>query len=205
MKGVRFIVCHTIDGLCADTGEGLLFHSREALFGAPLESKLEKGIDSPPLLLLYSDTHNARNAGAWVSWQATVRGFPHTLASLSTFPMDKLSSSKAVVFFVSTWFVVHLMSIILRDTTRLLLTLESYTSHTQRRGDGEFPTPSKPAWHYLLQRSLPSDFLKNTHTTVFGLGDSTYEKFNAAARKLWFVVCMYVCVCVCVQPLSSLL
>lgn len=33
-------------------------------------------------------------------------------------------------------------------------------------------------------KDLPADSLKNIKFTVFGLGDSNYQLFNAAARKL---------------------
>ena len=39
-------------------------------------------------------------------------------------------------------------------------------------------------WRLLLQRTLPPDSLAGVHVAVFGLGDSTYAKFNYAAKKL---------------------
>lgn len=39
-------------------------------------------------------------------------------------------------------------------------------------------------WRALLRGDLPSDLLDHLHFTVFGLGDSGYEKFNWAAKKL---------------------
>lgn len=40
------------------------------------------------------------------------------------------------------------------------------------------------SWRFLLRSDIPKDSLKNLNFTVFGLGDSTYEKFNAMAKKL---------------------
>ena len=51
-------------------------------------------------------------------------------------------------------------------------------------GDGEVPTSMKSFWQFLLRRSLASNSLEKLRVAVFGLGDSSYEKFNAAARKL---------------------
>lgn len=49
-------------------------------------------------------------------------------------------------------------------------------------GEGEVPPNMKTFWKFLLRKNLPSDCLKGVSTAVFGLGDSSYEKFNAAAR-----------------------
>jgi sulfite reductase alpha subunit-like flavoprotein len=73
--------------------------------------------------------------------------------------------------------------------------LESYatTSLPQERiaifvvsttGDGEHPNSMRSFWKFILQKSLPATSLGNTYTTVFGLGDSSYEKYNACARRL---------------------
>ena len=40
------------------------------------------------------------------------------------------------------------------------------------------------SWKFLTRKDLPSDSLANLNFTVFGLGDSSYEIFNAMARKL---------------------
>ena len=49
-------------------------------------------------------------------------------------------------------------------------------------GDGDVPTSMRAFWTFLLRRSLASDSLKGLKIAVFGLGDSGYEKYNAAAR-----------------------
>jgi sulfite reductase alpha subunit-like flavoprotein len=51
-------------------------------------------------------------------------------------------------------------------------------------GDGEVPSSMKYFWKFLLQRSLPKNSLDNLAYGIFGLGDSGYDKYNAAARKL---------------------
>lgn len=39
-------------------------------------------------------------------------------------------------------------------------------------------------WKSLLRKKLPADCLSHLRFALFGLGDSSYEKFNWAARKL---------------------
>ncbi len=43
----------------------------------------------------------------------------------------------------------------------------------------------KRFWRFLLKKSLPHDALCGLTFAVFGLGDSSYAKFNFAAKKLW--------------------
>ena len=40
------------------------------------------------------------------------------------------------------------------------------------------------AWKFLLRSDLPANSLKQLNFSVFGLGDSKYELFNAMAKKL---------------------
>jgi sulfite reductase alpha subunit-like flavoprotein len=49
-------------------------------------------------------------------------------------------------------------------------------------GDGEVPSSMKSFWNFLLRKSLPTNSLINLKYGIFGLGDSGYDKFNAAAR-----------------------
>ena len=43
----------------------------------------------------------------------------------------------------------------------------------------------KQFWDFLLIDSLPKDSLENLNFTIFGFGDSSYEKYNFMARKLY--------------------
>ena len=49
-------------------------------------------------------------------------------------------------------------------------------------GDGETPANMSVSWKFLLQKSLPDTFLNKTKFAIFGLGDSSYDKYNAVAR-----------------------
>ena len=51
-------------------------------------------------------------------------------------------------------------------------------------GQGDFPYNARAFWTSLLKKRLPRDFLADVHYVVLGLGDSSYPKFNWAARKL---------------------
>ena len=67
----------------------------------------------------------------------------------------------------------------------LRLPLEEYCIFvTATSGDGEVPSNMQTFWKFLLRKALQSDSLKSLKFAVFGLGDSSYEKFNAAARRL---------------------
>ncbi|KAL1138647.1 hypothetical protein AAG570_008709 [Ranatra chinensis] len=52
-------------------------------------------------------------------------------------------------------------------------------------GQGDQPLNMKNFWRYLLRKSLPSNSLSEMKFAVVGLGDSSYVKFNYAAKKLY--------------------
>lgn len=52
-------------------------------------------------------------------------------------------------------------------------------------GDGAFPDSALSFWRSLLRKELQGDFLGHLSFTCFGYGDTAYDKYNAAARKLW--------------------
>ncbi|QRG36806.1 hypothetical protein FDK38_001163 [Candidozyma auris] len=51
-------------------------------------------------------------------------------------------------------------------------------------GQGEVPRNAKKFIKFLLKKKLPEDLLDHIKFTTFGLGDSSYPKFNYAIRKL---------------------
>jgi sulfite reductase alpha subunit-like flavoprotein len=51
-------------------------------------------------------------------------------------------------------------------------------------GQGEIPANARSFWRSLLLKKLPPTFLSGVNYVSFGLGDSSYPKFNWAARKL---------------------
>lgn len=55
---------------------------------------------------------------------------------------------------------------------------------TSTTGQGDAPDNMRSFWSFLLRRSLPPDSLFGTVYAVFGLGDSSYAKYNAVAKRL---------------------
>eukprot|EP00042_Codosiga_hollandica_P006983 m.16648 g.16648 ORF g.16648 m.16648 type:complete len:449 (+) comp28546_c0_seq1:1279-2625(+) len=51
-------------------------------------------------------------------------------------------------------------------------------------GQGDEPANMRRFWRFLLQKQLPLDSLCAAQVAVFGLGDSSYSKFNFVAKKL---------------------
>ncbi|KAF9649133.1 riboflavin synthase domain-like protein [Thelephora ganbajun] len=51
-------------------------------------------------------------------------------------------------------------------------------------GSGQEPRSMTTLWNMLLRSDLPNDILEDLHFAVFGLGDSSYEKFCWPAKKL---------------------
>ncbi|ERF68361.1 hypothetical protein EPUS_06777 [Endocarpon pusillum Z07020] len=51
-------------------------------------------------------------------------------------------------------------------------------------GQGEFPSNARVFWTNLLKKKLPATFLQGVSFFLVGLGDTSYPKFNWAARKL---------------------
>jgi sulfite reductase alpha subunit-like flavoprotein len=87
--------------------------------------------------------------------------------SLNDFQKDIMGASEAT----------GLPSVVPR---RLVLFIVSTT------GDGVPPNNMRAIWNFLLQKRLPNTLLANIEFGVFGLGDSSYEKYNAAARYSTF-------------------
>ncbi|KAF9354689.1 NADPH-dependent diflavin oxidoreductase 1 [Mortierella sp. AD094] len=72
------------------------------------------------------------------------------------------------------------------DYDRSLLIREQFVVFiASTTGQGEEPDNMKKFWKFLLRKSHPSDALDHMEYTVFGLGDSSYIKFNWPAKKLY--------------------
>lgn len=56
-------------------------------------------------------------------------------------------------------------------------------------GDGEVPLNMRKFWHFIRRADLPEGILGELRFAIFGLGDRSYVKFNAAARKLYLRLC----------------
>lgn len=111
----------------------------------------------PRLLVLYaSETGNAQDVAEYVQQLAWARNLCDTQAmAMDAVPLGSvLPSCSMVVFVVST------------------------------TGDGEPPQNMRTAWRSLLRKNLSPQWLDGVQVAVFGLGDSSYAKYNAVARRL---------------------
>lgn len=111
----------------------------------------------PRLLVLYgSETGTAQDVAEYVQQLAFARRLVDTqVAAMDAFPVAQLLPKCDTVVFV-----------------------------TSTTGDGEAPENMRAAWRSLLRKNLSSEWLRGVQVAVFGLGDSSYAKYNAVARKL---------------------
>lgn len=56
-------------------------------------------------------------------------------------------------------------------------------------GDGQVPFNMRRFWQFIRRSDLPPSVLSSMKYAVFGLGDRSYVKFNAAARRLVARLC----------------
>ncbi|XP_058078342.1 NADPH-dependent diflavin oxidoreductase 1-like isoform X4 [Magnolia sinica] len=111
--------------------------------------------EKPRLLILYaSQTGNALDAAERVGREAERRGCHASVLSMDEFDSSRLPYEDTIIFVVST------------------------------TGQGDTPETMKVFWRFLLQRNLSRQWLEGVHYAVFGLGDSGYQKYNFAAKKL---------------------
>lgn len=105
------------------------------------------------IVVLYgSETGNAEDLAFKLQNDFKSCGKECVAMSVSQYPPNELQNQKIVIFLIST------------------------------SGDGEMVIDMKEFWKHFLQKKLTSTYLSNTNIAIFGLGDSGYEKFNAAAR-----------------------
>lgn len=107
------------------------------------------------LLILYAtETGNSLDAAERIAREARRRHFLTTVASVDTYDPPQLFDKLLVIFVLAT------------------------------TGSGEEPRPMKPLWQQLLRADLPANLFDEMEFTVFGLGDSAYERFCWASKML---------------------
>lgn len=106
-------------------------------------------------ILYGSETGNAQEYARYLSKRLRYLNLSPILSPLDDFPLKNLVTE-----------------------TRFLIIICSTT------GQGELPRNAKKFLKFLLRKKLPSDLLNHLEITSFGLGDSSYPKFNYAIRKL---------------------
>ncbi|GFP85303.1 NADPH-dependent diflavin oxidoreductase 1 [Phtheirospermum japonicum] len=116
---------------------------------------VEEKPDNQLLILCASQTGNAVDAAERLGREAERRGCPSvSVLSIDEFQPSDLPNQEAVIFVVST------------------------------TGQGENPDSMKGFWRFLLQKNLTREWLEGVNYAVFGLGDSSYQKYNFVAKKL---------------------
>lgn len=107
------------------------------------------------VLILYgSETGTAQETAAAFSRWCRKGGFSTRTGPMNDYSIAGFPNERLVIFFVST------------------------------TGDGEAPENMRKFWSFMLRRDLPPDSLQLLSFAVFGFGDSSYAKYNAAARML---------------------
>ncbi|CAG9540209.1 unnamed protein product [Cercopithifilaria johnstoni] len=108
------------------------------------------------LKILYgSETGNAQDVAETLWNDARYRNIPAEVRSFGDYTVQNLNNEHCVVFVVST------------------------------SGQGEMPASIRYNWRILCCKTIPKNLLQNVHLAVLGLGDSTYQKYNFAAKKLY--------------------
>ncbi|CAI2170561.1 4830_t:CDS:10 [Funneliformis geosporum] len=113
-------------------------------------------ISERQILILYgSQTGCAQDVAERISRQAKRRRFKTRIYSMDAYDRDNLINENLVIFVCST------------------------------TGQGDEPDNMRKFWKYLLRKNLPNDILNQMKFSVFGLGDSSYLRYNWPAKKLY--------------------
>ncbi|CAG8457692.1 10979_t:CDS:10 [Ambispora gerdemannii] len=120
------------------------------------EAKSESSLDSREILILFgSQTGCAQDVAERIGREAKRRLFKIRVFAMDAYDKVNLINESLVVFVCST------------------------------TGQGEEPDNMKKFWKFLLRKNLPNDILSHLKFTVFGLGDSSYLRYNWPAKKLY--------------------
>lgn len=106
-------------------------------------------------ILYGSETGNAQDYAHYLARKLRYISLLPSVAALNDYPPEKLITD-----------------------TRFLIVVCSTT------GQGEIPRNGKKFLRFLLRKKLPGDLLSHVRLTSFGLGDTSYVKFNYAIKKL---------------------
>lgn len=116
---------------------------------------LSEALVTSVTILYGSETGNAQDYAHYLARKLRYNSLKPNLASLDSYPLKKLVTD-----------------------TKFLIVICSTT------GQGELPRNSKNFMKFLLKKKLPGDLLNHIQMTSFGLGDSSYPKFNYAIKKI---------------------
>ncbi|WVR04245.1 NADPH-dependent diflavin oxidoreductase 1 [Kwoniella sp. DSM 27419] len=107
-----------------------------------------------PVILYASETGNAQDTAERVARSFRALGKRVTCQPMDLFPLSSLPDTHLLILITST------------------------------HGRGDPPPTMLPLWTALLRSELPDDILEDVHFALFGLGDSSYEKFCYAGKML---------------------
>lgn len=107
------------------------------------------------ITILYgSETGTAQDVAEQIWKNAKRKGLESNVSAMNDYNIQDLNSEKIIVFVVAT------------------------------TGQGDPPNNMRQFWRFLLRKNLSSTLLINLNYGILGLGDSSYQKFNFAAKKL---------------------
>eukprot|EP00741_Cyanophora_paradoxa_P001295 tig00000475_g1252.t1 len=109
----------------------------------------------PSMLVLFgSQSGTAEDVAERIAREAERLRFRASVSAMDDWDLERLPEERVVIFVAAT------------------------------TGQGDTPDNMKVFWRNLLRRGLPSDFLEGVSFAVFGLGDSSYQRYNVVGKKL---------------------
>ncbi|XP_022085194.1 NADPH-dependent diflavin oxidoreductase 1-like [Acanthaster planci] len=111
--------------------------------------------DRRTVVLYGSQTGTAQDVAERIGREAKRRHFKTRVLAMDDYSIGQLINEPLVVFVCAT------------------------------TGQGDEPDNMKKFWRFICRRNLPTDSLSGLHFAVIGLGDSSYQKFNFIAKKLY--------------------
>ncbi|CAJ2513535.1 Uu.00g016540.m01.CDS01 [Anthostomella pinea] len=132
-----------------------MYESPEHSEDHALQDGHDEPLDSRRMLIAYgSETGNSQNLAVDLGRIAERLRFRTTVTEMNDVELGALSRYPLVIFVIST------------------------------TGQGDIPSNAIKFWKSSLRKRLPQGCLGHVRFTTFGLGDSSYAKYNWAARKL---------------------
>lgn len=108
------------------------------------------------LIILYgSQTGNAEDLAKRIGRMALGQGLDIQVSSIDDFPLNQLAKPNVILFVCST------------------------------TGHGQEPENMSKFFNFIRRRDLPASCLSNLKFAVYGLGDSSYAKFNFVSKMVY--------------------
>jgi sulfite reductase alpha subunit-like flavoprotein len=118
--------------------------------------EIDHAYEKVEIIILYgTQTGNSLEIAEDLGREGIKRNFAVKVVDISKFNVLELPQKRLIIFVCST------------------------------AGQGEFPSNMKEFWRFLLRKNLPSHSLQSLQFAVFGLGDSSYAKYNYVSKMLF--------------------